>query len=77
MMYEQLILIAQKYVGVSAQVFLDAILADTHLDKARISPQDLGAITESAVKKLNSYGLDPHAYSGPLRRDILSLQALK
>lgn len=74
MLYEQLLLIAQKYVGVSAPVFVDALLADVHIDKTRIRPQDLEAIVQSAVKKLNSYGLDPRAYADPVRRDILSLR---
>lgn len=73
-MYKKLIQIAQKYVGVSAPIFIDAVLADANLSKTNLSYKDLEILATSAVKKLNSYGLDSVFYAEPVRKAILSLQ---
>jgi len=72
-MYEKRIKIGQKYVGISASIFIDAVLNDANINKKDITDKDLEAIAKSAVKKLNSYGLDANVYSEPVQKDILNL----
>lgn len=73
-MYEELLKIGKKYVGVSAPIFIDAVLAGANLDKNSITDKDLDAIAKVAVEKMRKYGLEEIAYGAPVKRDILALK---
>lgn len=73
-MYEELLKIGKKYVGMAASIFIDAVLVGVNVDKNSITDKDLDAIAKVAVEKMINYGLAKEAYSDPVKRDILSLR---
>ena len=72
--YEGLLLICKKYVGVAAHIFLDGILEKVKIDKDDINEEDLNTIAKATVEKARNYGLAPGAYDKPITRDIMALK---
>ncbi len=72
--YEGLLLICKKYVGVAAQIFLDGILEKVKIDKDDINEEDLKTIAKAAVEKACNYGFTPEAYDKPITREIMALK---
>jgi hypothetical protein len=73
-MYEELLKIGRKYVGLVAVTFINAILKKTQVDKDALSDKDLDVIAQAAQAVIADYGLSPNTYGKVIAEEIMKLK---
>jgi hypothetical protein len=73
-MYENILTIAKKYLGVFGKIVILDILDKEKIDKDNIQAEGLDVIVNAFLERAHTHGLTPEGYDEPIRKDFLALK---
>ena len=73
-MYDEILTIAKKYLGVFGRIAILEILDKAKIDKEHIRPEDLEIIAKAFMERAHTHGLTPAGYDEAIKKDFLALK---